>query len=120
MVDVLDPDINYYCNTRDCRFYAHDELNSDNYASGSLYIMNFNIRSVSKNIDEFKIFMSSSAIKFSIIALTETWLNDGDEFLNYDGYDAFHSIRDKRRGGGVTLLVDRDLNASVFSECTSM
>ena len=81
----------------------------------SLSIISFNIRSLSRHIDEFKILLSSLPAKFSIICLQETWARDENE--NFDsrfeinGYNCYHVHRsDEKRGGGLCIYTDNNLD----------
>ena len=54
---------------------------------------------------------------FDLIAITETWANDGDEsFLHISGYDIFFKNRVGRKGGGVLIYVKSCLHAR---ECST-
>ena len=44
--------------------------------SKSISILHLNIRSLKKNFDSFKLFLSSLNFEFSIICFSETWLDD--------------------------------------------
>ena len=74
-----------------------------------LSILSFNIRSLSKHIDEFKLLIDLLPIKFSIICLQETWAK-GENAENFDskfqinGYNCYHVPRgNDKRGGGLCI-----------------
>jgi len=50
--------------------------------------------------------------------LTETWLNSENDWINTQGYRAFHCVREGRRGGGVTILVEDNLSAAKIPHLT--
>ena len=69
-----------------------------------------NIRSISKNLCSFETYLDFIRYNFTIIGLTETWLND----TNYDTYGllGYHFIEQQRSstGGGVALCIMKHLN----------
>lgn len=99
-------------NDANCQYYQPHGFNQQ-YSSdkSSLKVINFNIRSVKKNMDEFILFLKSVRVEFHIIVLTETWLDDEAEFLDVAGYRAYHSVRTKRGGGGVSVLVSNEFDS---------
>lgn len=109
----------YFDSNSCCRYYE-PEYTSTLAAEfvDSVSCIHLNIRSARKNVDEFKIWLQNFKIDFSIIVLSETWLDGEGDWLGteFRGYDAFHSIRENRKGGGVSILVDNKLNASSLSE----
>lgn len=94
------------CSTYDP--YALDSIFKDNFA---LNILHLNIRSVNRNINELKLYLSSIRMYFSVIVLTETWLGCEEDWSDFEwlNYECYHSVRMNRRGGGVTILADRAL-----------
>ena len=59
-------------------------------------------------------------MKFDMIAITETWLDDEPMKSEYilDGYDVFHVVRCNVKGGGVALYVKRQHNTKVLANKT--
>ena len=48
--------------------------------------------------------------KFSVLAITETWIKDDEPYdLNFDGYNFISNHRSGRTGGGVGLYIDEKL-----------
>ena len=94
---------------------------------GSLSIISFNIRSLSKNFDEFKIFLATCKNNFSIICLQETWAKNENEenlIMRYPlpGYDCYHIPRGyEKRGGGLCVYVKFGFDVQIKTElsCTS-
>lgn len=114
----IDPDVNYFVSNDDCSYYDAESFNTLRYnVENTLKIIHINIRAANSNFDEFLLFLSSLKTKFSIIVLTETWLNHGREWVDIAGYRSYHSVREGKRGGGVTILVDEGL---VFELCDSL
>ena len=70
-------------------------------------MIHVNIRSAKKNLADFEAYLHVLSHKFTIIALTESWLQDCDSQLyNLPGYEMFEDHRSERTGGGVALYVD--------------
>lgn len=82
-----------------------DDKSVENYKSiEGLKILNTNIRSLYKNIEEFKII--TMFLRPDIFCITGTWLNSNISNLELaiDGYKIIRRDRtDGRRGGGVCL-----------------
>ena len=83
--DTLDfRDINFQSNSRS-NFYSSQEFNNlvqARYFNDKLSFLHLNIRSIRNKFDTLINYLNSLDHKFSIIALTETWINnnDGDNF----------------------------------------
>ena len=69
-----------------------------------------NIRSISKNLSSFENYLETIQYNFTMIGLTETWLND----TNYDlyGLQGYNFVEQHRSSlcGGVALCVMKHLN----------
>ena len=59
------------------------------------------------------LFLSNIDTKFSIIGLSETWLQHSDIQGDIPGYKFIHNHRHNRSGGGVGLYFSADLNYKV-------
>ena len=77
-----------------------------------LQILCINIRSIRHNFGQFQVLLSMLNIKFHIILLVETWLdeniNNGFELPSYTSHDIFRNSH----GGGVKLYVDCSLQSA--------
>lgn len=104
----------YFEQYSDCKLYKPYDLDGDFKDNLSMNILHINIRSINKNIDEFKLYLANLKMYFSIIVITETWMDNEDDWTDFEwnNYDCFHTIRAGRRGGGVTVLTDRALGCS--------
>ena len=57
--------------------------------------------------------------------LSETWMDSVDAFLDIPGYEAYHSVREGKKGGAVSILVSKNLksnlvlarNCNVYESC---
>lgn len=71
--------------------------------------MHCNIRSARKHLDHLVAYLSQYSYRYDVIALTETWLKQG-ESVEIPGYDFLSLPRDSTsRGGGVALFVRKEL-----------
>ena len=81
------------------------------------FIVNANIRSFSKNIDNLINDLNALCRCPDAIILTETWLKDDSKDLaNIPGYMGIHTIRLNRRSGGVSVFVRDGLNAVIHND----
>ena len=55
-------------------------------------------------LNELLAHLNSIKPQFHVIVLSKTWLNFEKDWLDIEGYKAFHSIRRTKRGGGITVL----------------
>ena len=65
---------------------------------------------MNKNFDGLISFIDTLDLKFSLIGITETWLQEADCFFNIDNYSFLAHGREAKRGGGVALYIDNDLD----------
>ena len=70
-----------------------------------------NIQAGGTKLDEFLLYISEFGSTYSVIVLTETWLVNADEWIEVPGFRVTHSVRDGRKGGGVTLMYRDSLTA---------
>ena len=68
-----------------------------------LSFLHMNIRSLSNKFDQLKNFLGQLRLKFPIIGISETWLDDCYHFSDIAGYNFLHKPRVNRVGGGVGL-----------------
>lgn len=85
---------------------------------GYLTVLHCNVRSIRKNLDTLIAYVSKFTFSFDIIAVTETWLREG-ETAEIPGY-YMHSQPRKcsARGGGVALFLRRNVDSYYLNECT--
>jgi hypothetical protein len=86
----------------------------------SFSILHLNIRSLSKNFKELKSVTSLINHKFSIIALTETWIKpQNSNLFNLDGYHHEFALRPDKTGGGISIYLDENLDFFIRNDLTS-
>ena len=79
--DSFDPDVNFFNNNienLDTPYISHEKIKdlNVNTAANTLSVLHLNIRSMKKNFESFKLFLSNFNFDFSIICFSETWLDD--------------------------------------------
>ena len=80
----------------------------------SMSLILANVRSICNKLDILKLFLVDH--RLDILAVTESWGRPAllDAFLTLDNYTLFRQDRCDRFGGGVFLLVRKDLRPSYF------
>jgi len=93
-----------------CRFFDVASYNEDHdISSNNFNIFHFNIRSAFANYDEFSLLIRQLKKRPTIIILTETWFSPTN-ILEIPNYEGFHTYREDKRGGGVSIYVNSDLS----------
>ena len=132
----IDPDLHFYQEfnqaTVKCNYYLetefNDEISKPNGTKDVLSLCHVNIRSARKNLGDFENYLNMLNHDFTIIGLSETWLNDNDSDLyGLCGYKVIGHHRVNRAGGGVAVCVQDHVcfkerpDLSYFSEdCESV
>jgi hypothetical protein len=106
-----------------CDYFLEDSLNEkveSVYNDGkSFSLIHTNIRSIPKNIASFDQYLSLLSIRFNVIAITETWLNENTASLyNIEHYSTISNHRKTKRGGGVALYIHDTLNYKLRPDLT--
>ena len=109
---LLDPDLNLeVLNNNDvfnCNYCSLDSFKTlkQQFTPNGLSVICFNIRSFSRNGDEFLGYLSNCEHNFDVIILTETWATkDTYTLCHIPGYKATHNFRKDRKGGGISIFV---------------
>ena len=122
---MCDPDINFYNDFRNnlcsSEYYSIEsfkhKIKQQNISRDCFSIVHANVRSVHKNISKVVEFNDCAEFPFSIIALSETWLTDVNcNLYNINGYNAEHTVRKVKRGGGVSLYIKDKVSYSKIDE----
>ena len=75
-----------------------------------LSFFHLNVKSIPKHFDELDMYINSLKLEFTMIALTETWLDKGKQDLyNMPKYNCINRFRKQRRWGGVSLYIRNDI-----------
>ena len=113
--DPIDPDINFFngLDNVETKILVSPYNDVTIMTNNALFILNFNIRSLNKNFDDLKIFLSTIP-KMNIICLQETWAKNEDEKsalseleqFKLEGYKMINIPRGSgKRGGGTCFYI---------------
>ena len=88
IIFYIDPDLQYLNNKnysdklRKCTYYSEDSFNKKCYplikGGNFLSLLHVNARSAPKNLDKNILFLQNINIDFSVVGVSETWLNDSN------------------------------------------
>lgn len=95
-----------------------DTVKAQNIQNNKLSFIHINIRSIKNKFDMFKHLLDSLTYKLSVIALTETWLDDNDcsDSFVIPGYN-LHMINKKHKaGGGICVFPKENLNVRLRND----
>ena len=115
-----DPDENLFDENAflkiNAQYFSLEELQQNHTAldNRSFSVLHVNIRSFTKNFDDFKSMLSDLNYDFSVLCISETWCSN-DSFQNnsnykLDQYNAIHQERKGKRGGGVCVYINKRYN----------
>ena len=98
----IDPDAHVNIESR-CDYYVEDKFNealqsqlvSENYFS----IFHLNVRSLQNKLDDLTALLANLDVKFSIVGITETWLQNSAYNADINGYDFVFKIAHSNRAG---------------------
>ena len=96
-----------------CEYFSESQFNKLCHQGVPIVFSTFhlNIRSLSKNYDCLKTYLSTLTHSFSVLAFSETWLTDDLlSLFPLSNYNSSHSCRNNRTGGGVSLYVSNAYN----------
>ena len=91
-----------------CKYISVDSFQGikQTFSDTGLSLLCFNIRSFSKNSEEFLGYISNCKHSFDVIVLTETWAKDETQYsFQIPGYNSLHNFRKNKRGGGVSIFI---------------
>ena len=110
-------DSTYITESELLHFCTNSQNPQGNGIDNEINIMHLNCRSLKFNNLQINTLILSVKHKLSIIAVTETWLNERNQNMyQIPGYTFFSLVRQvKKRGGGVGFYVKDTLNCSIKS-----
>ena len=126
-----DPDLQYFNdattieNVCHCDYYLEDTFKSKlkdmNLVHECFSLFHLNIRSIPKNLDNLEHYLKILKFKFSVIGITETWLNASNaDLFCMSGYDHYCLYRTGKRGGGVSLFINENLIVKMRHDLDNM
>ena len=118
----INPDSNFFSDTFNCEYYTESSLNGLIHENAlnteGLSLFHINIRSIRCNFSRLTNLLSSINNKFSIIGISETWLQDSSHTVDIEGYNFVHNYRPDRSGGGVGLYLTTELEYKFRNDLT--
>ena len=114
-------DENVFNITNSCEYYTREALNTVQIDGSTLSIIHLNTRSMYNKFLTLQDYLKGFKNKFSIVAITETWLKD--DMINevqMEGYSLYSLNRKHKKGGGVALYINSNLRTKIISEMTEM
>ena len=109
----MDPDQNYYnqiiTQVESCDYHDEDTFKcmTKDSKGDEFSVLHLNTRSILNKFDDLKAYLNSLEYKFSVIGLSETWLDQNN--INDFPLPCYHNIgkvRKNKHGGGVGLYVN--------------
>ena len=89
--------------------------------SNFLSLLHVNARSAPKNIENYKLYLQNINIDFSVVGVSETWLNDSNIYTcTISGYNHVCNYRKGKRGGGVSLFLRQGIDYQICDYLTLM
>ena len=106
--------ITSYCNYETAEDF-NGVIGGNNLISFSLF--HLNARSLVKNQDALAHLLASIIHKFSVLAITETWVKESNvNDLGFEGYNFVSNHRTNKIGGGVGLFMDQNFSYKIVPE----
>ena len=118
----LDPDLNFNdLMPSNSRYMIESEVNElvrDKPCNSGMSFLHINCRSLIGNFDRFRVLTTNLLDSFSVIGVSETWLND-DTFnmVNLPGYNFISNHRRGKTGGGVGLYLGDYFQYKLIQDC---
>lgn len=76
MLNNVDPDIHFYNSiSHNCKYYRNEQIKTLNKAD-HMSIMHLHCRSLYANFEYVKEYLNKLDVKFNVVALSETWINE--------------------------------------------
>ena len=115
-----DPDVNFFLDNIHSIITEYFSLSdvkigfSKFESPDTFSVLYLNVRSLRKNIEDFKELYKTLNLKFSIVCFSETWADDNklesDYLIQLPGYNVLHQIGKNRRGRGISIFVHESLS----------
>ena len=118
----LDPDRNILFKSAPSKYFIEDEVNSlfsgQSKNNIDFSLMHINARSLYAHLDSLKSLLTRLTKQFSIIGISETWLNDNYDLVNIQGYSYISNHRKDKTGGGVGIYLQDTLDYKILPKST--
>ena len=108
----LDSDTNFF-SQQNSEYYIKDQFNELLSQKLSqcpcLSFLHLNIRSLSRNLCGLTSLLSNLDNHFSVVGITETWLQSSSHSVDIAGYSFIHKHRTEKSGGGVGMYIKSEI-----------
>ena len=99
-----------------CSSFSPDDFRASLTSSnGNFVLFNQNIRSFARNFDSFSACFENMNIPIDILVFTETWFTKVS-CVEIPMYHSYHSFRNNRMGGGVSIYVRNKIKSVNITE----
>ena len=104
-----------------CDYYLEDKFKreiSNRLSDNSYYsLFHLNIRSLMGKLDDLQQYLMEIGHTFSLIGISQTWLNnDNESLIDLPGYSFVNVNRKTKTGGGVGMFISSALNYRVRND----
>ena len=104
-----------------CEYYLEDRFRSkiSNYFSDNspFSVLHFNVRSLTNKLDDLQQYLGELVHKFSVIGISEMWLNiDNESQTQLPGYSFVNNNGNAKTGGGVGMFISSVINFHVRND----
>ena len=117
-------DINHFDNiyqnfeqgTYKSKYYDIDSLNSHALMEAhDLSVFYHNICSLYPKQDAVQSYLSRLNFDMNVLCFVESWLNESTRNLvNFNGCNDYHSLRDSKKGGGISLYIQSKFRSKLL------
>ena len=116
--DKVDPDNNFFSKLTVDSLYFTEEQFKQKFAAtgiGQFSLIHFNCRSLASNFIKLKDSITALEFKFDVIALSESWLSDNDNYIFcIEGYDILSCSRlNKKRGRSSFIILENPCRINI-------
>ena len=97
-----------------------DNVDDWHFNNAGFSCLALNIRSINKNWNELQVVLKNQIGKFHILIITEVSVQDINEsvlaYYSLDGYRLYHKIRKNKRGGGIFMYVQDNIQVELLED----
>lgn len=90
----------------ECEYYDEEKFNNSKMIKAGFSVIHLNSRSMNSNFSKITDYLKRLNGQFSIIAVSETWLNEENKNnFQINGYELYYVNRSSKRGVLLCLLI---------------
>ena len=120
-----DPDQHYSNamieNLISCDYFLENQVNNiESIKQKAFSLLHWNIRSLNNKFNDISEYIRSLNHDFSVIGLSETWLNDiSEKYFDLPNYSFISKTRNNKHGGGVGMYISNTLDFKVRDDLST-